>query len=703
MNRRILYIIVGFMVLLLAQGTTVSAASGGAGETPSPAPTAAPSAVPTAQPPEEKEIKKIDVLSTVTRVAYGDHFDTSFISVQVTYEDNSISIVKPDTISTIDTSRLGEQKIKVTYSGKEAEFTLYVMPRKAGGLKRKASDSTSVTVTWNVLEEAESYVVYTSDSEAGSYTKKDTVTKNEYTFKNMKPGVLVYVKVRAAAGDDMGEFSDPIVIAPKPGQVTGVKAVKNVKTKITLQWDAAPGATGYAVYYRVSTGTAYALAGYTTELSYQVLDLTAGKDYYFIVYAYAATEDNLGDGSVPALYGTAPSIPSISKVKGGDKRVKVYWTKGSGAVTFRIYVSTNRNSGYTLMTAVTNRSYKIAAADGLKNNKTYYVKVEAVRTVSGIVMSSTSDPVSAKTKKAKATSTKAKLYKTKKKFKKSAACKKYKEFNSRVVYGKSFVLPGLLVTNVAGFNSVRMVPQSIAFAGNYLLISAYDYTKAQESVIYVMDKATRKYKTTVVLPHTGHLGGIAYDGTNIWMTHGKKLECIPYSTIKNAADSGAAYVEIFELASVYQTAETISYVSYYKGKLWAGAYNEKSKKYMYGYSIRNKNSAPALTRTNRMLMPNRTQGVAFTSGGKMIISRSCQTMKGRSGFMSRLDTYKPTWDLSKNSIKKNKMKKTVKMPPMNEGIAVSGSYTYVIFESPAFSECKAPVDRIAAFKTKKIS
>ncbi len=135
MNRRILYMIVSFMVLFLVQGTTVRAASEGAGGTPSPAPTAAPektpppsptaapSAVPTAQPPEEKKIKKIDVLSTVTRVAYGDHFDTSFISVQVTYEDNSISIAKPDTISTLDTSRLGEQKNKVTYSGKEAEFT----------------------------------------------------------------------------------------------------------------------------------------------------------------------------------------------------------------------------------------------------------------------------------------------------------------------------------------------------------------------------------------------------------------------------------------------------------------------------------------------------------------------------------------------------------------------------------------------------
>lgn len=71
--------------------------------------------------------------------------------------------------------------------------------------------------------------------------------------------------------------------------------------------------------------------------------------------------------------------------------------------------------------------------------------------------------------------------------------------------------------------------------------------------------------------------------------------------------------------------------------------------------------------------------------------------------MSRLDTYKPTWNLQQNVIKKNKKKKTVQMPPMNEGIAIWGSKTYVIYESAAFSECQAPIDRVTAFKTSKIS
>ena len=429
----------------------------------------------------------------------------------------------------------------------------------------------------------------------------------------------------------------------------------------------------------------------------------AGKDYYFMVYAYAANVENMGQGSDEVLYGTAPALPKITKVKGGDKRVKVYWSKGTGADLFRIYVSTKAGSGFSLKATVGTGEYMIRGIDGLKQKTTYYVKVQAVRTVSGIEMVSESSVLSAVTKKASATSTKAKKYTTKAKFKKSTAYKKYKAFRSKVVYGKSFVLPGMRNTNVAGFNATRMVPQSITFAGNYLLISAYDFTKQQESVIYIMNKNTRKYITTLVLPHTGHVGGITYDGTNIWITYGKNVQSFRYSLIVNAAVSGKKYIELYTLLNTCPLSDTASYLAYYKGKLWAGAYNEKVKKYMYGYTIKNKTGVPTLTMTNRILMPNRTQGVAFTSAGKMLVSRSCQTKKGRSGFMSRLDTYKPTWNLKKKSIKKNSCKKTVQLPPMNEGIAISGSYTYIIYESIAFSECQAPLDRVTAFKTSKIS
>ena len=571
------------------------------------------------------------------------------------------------------------------------------------GLRMGKGTASSMEVLWDAVPKAEYYEVYVSETFDGAYTLLGETDKTTYTVKDMKRGRLLYVKVRAMSEDQTGTDSELLAIAPVPDKVTGIRSIQNVKTKITLQWNETAGATGYIVYYRPSTSTKYLQGGMTEDTSFQITGLNAAKEYYFIVYAYAADIENVGAVSDEVMYGTAPALPKLKKVKGGDRRVKVYWSKGTGAQLFRIYVSTDASSGYVLGAVAGTDEYMIRAVDGLLQNKKYYVKVAAVRVVSGIEMESESEVLSATTKKASATSTKAKKYTTKAKFKKSAAYKKYKDFRKQVVYGKCFVLPGMRNTNVAGFNAARMVPQSITFAGNYLLMSAYDYTKAQESVIYILNKNTRKYITTLVLPHTGHVGGITFDGTNIWITYGKKVQSFRYSLITSAAVSGKPYVETFSLLNTCQLSDTVSYLAYYKGKLWAGAYNEKLKKYMYGYTIQNKTGVPTLKMTNRMLMPNRTQGVAFTSGGKMLVSRSCQTKKGRSGFLSCLDTYKPTWNLGKKSIKKNKRKKSVPLPPMNEGIAISGSYTYIIYESPAFSECEAPVDRITAFKTKKIS
>lgn len=672
------------------------------------APTKAAEAPPVADPPPvvtEKTITKIEVVDTEVEIPYKSTFTKDNIALRVSYSDNTVVTTHPDQEITVDTQKLGNQTLDVWYQGQKTEYVIRVVPRQVTGLKIKEATKKKVSITWSSLPEAKEYEIYTSSNPTGGFNLLKSVTKTNYEFTDLMRGNVHYVRIRAVSGEYAGTESETILVALQPDSVTGIKATKNVKTKITLEWESAAGATGYLIYYRQSEKTERILAGSTEDTTFKVTGLSSGKDYYFTIVAYAGDKSNVSEASAEMLYGTAPSIPVISQIKGGEKRLKVKWSKGSGADFFNIYVSTKSNSGFKVKQKVTKTEEKIRGIDGLKKKKTYYVKVEAVRTTSGITMSSVSDIKSAKTasSKAKATSTVAKLFASLKAFKKSAAYKKYKAFKKKVVYKKSYVIPGLTVTNVAGFNSTRMVPQGITFAGQYLLISAYDYTKKQESVIYIMDKSTRKYITTLVLPHKGHVGGIAYDGENVWITYGKNLQSFKFGYIVSAVNSGQPFYELYQFSSVCAMPETVSYVTYYKNRIWAGACSETAKKYMYGYTLSNKSGSPVLTCTNRIQMPNRTQGVAFTSSGKMIVSRSCQTKKGRRGFMSQLVTYKPTWNLSKYSIKKNSKKKTVKMPPMNEGIAVSGSYTYVIYESSSFYECQAPMDRVTAFKTSKIS
>lgn len=702
---------IGIFSLIFILGFAIKIDAKANESAPSPTPTASPEepgVTPTPTPditPTPTPIVTLDRIETVDmplEVPYNSTFTEKNVTLTAHYSDGSSKTVNPDVTFTLDTSVLGEQTIVLQYQDLSIEKTITVVPRQVTNLKMVKGTETSMKVSWNALEEAEIYQLYTSTEKDGVYTLLTTTDKTEYLFENLIRGEITYLKVQAIGSNLSGEYSEILPVAPTPDKVTGVNATQNAKTKITLAWDKAEGAHGYVIYYRLSTASNYTKVATTTKLTYQVTGLAVGKDYYFVVYAYGGNDTNLGEGSAPRLEGTAPASAKITKVKGGDKRVKVYWKQSAGVEYYEIYYSTKKASGYKLAGIASILDFKLYGVDGLKQNKKYYVKIITVRNVGGKVLTSTSNILYATTKNAKKTSTSAKYYTTKKKFKKSSAYKKYKAFRKKINYKKSFVLPGMKATNAGGFTVTRMVPQSIAFAGNYLLISAYDYSGQQESVIYVMNRLTKKYITSIILPHTGHVGGMAFDGKHLWIARGKKMDSISYDTIHQAAISGKEFKEINRFVTTITTSDTVSYLTYYNGRVWAGGYNQYSSKYMYGYLVGEANGVPTLVQTNKILMPNRTQGVAFTTDGKMIVSRSCQTKAGKSGFMSRLDIYKPTWNLAKQTIKKNKLKKKVQMPPMNEGIAIYGSYTYIIYESVSFSECKSPVDRVVAFKTSKL-
>ena len=114
--------------------------------------------------------------------------------------------------------------------------------------------------------------------------------------------------------------------------------------------------------------------------------------------------------------------------------------------------------------------------------------------------------------KTKKTLTTPSYYSTKKALTSSYAWSKVPYVKKYANYKKCITIPGIRSTNVAGFESTKMCPQAITFAGKYLLITAYDTYSEEKSVIYVMNKYNRRLLTVIVLPNKTHGGGICYDG-----------------------------------------------------------------------------------------------------------------------------------------------------------------------------------------------
>lgn len=269
----------------------------------------------------------------------------------------------------------------------------------------------------------------------------------------------------------------------------------------------------------------------------------------------------------------------------------------------------------------------------------------------------------------------------------------------------AITIPGLIQTAVGSDTSKTMVPQGLAFADKYVLISAYDSAKTMNSVIYVVSKEDKTFKTVLSLPNKDHLGGIAFDGENIWVCGDKALNVIKYSDLESYVENDEQSQSITFKTSV-NVGFTTSFATYYNGRVFTGTFNQTDTDSMYGYDVVGKASeTPTLTRAIKMVVPEKTQGVAFReSDGLMIVS----TSYGRLNYAT-LRFYKPSWSEVDSStvalVHKNDAVKNLTVPPMTEGIVIDGDYTYVLFESGAAeyadgaSYCVYPINRVLPFWT----
>lgn len=561
--------------------------------------------------------------------------------------------------------------------------------------------TTSITLSWvcNTLTEGV-YYIYRYNEETQIYEYAGSSRETTWVCTGLKAAKKYYFTICAYDEENgiQGAFSYPMEAYTKPKKVGDFSILENTANSMKMEWGAVAGAQGYIVYRAESTGD-FAKVATTEDTMYTDTGLASGKTYRYKIRAYVFDEDNYGALSAVAKMTTLPAAPEIT-VKGGDKKARITWDAVTGANGYYLYWYDGTN--YQYLATLEGKKNTEYLHTGLKNGEYSKYKVEAYRTLFETdYKSAASNAKQVKVAK-QTTVTTPKLYKTKKKFKNSSAYKECTEFKKKVKYAKSYVIPGLAGTDVDGFYSKDMCPQGLTFAGAYLLLSAYDKTGEENSVIYVMNKSSRKLIMTIVLPNKTHAGGIAYDGTNIWVTQSKTVRSIPFADIQKAISANQK-----EYLANYHTICTLTHaasaLTYYKNKLWVASYDELAAGYLGAYTIQNKSSNPTLTKCALTRIPTRVQGLTFTSAGKLILSRSCQTDPNKRGFLHVIDVYKPNLSkLSKGTITMGAVKKTVEMPTMNEEIAISGKYLYVNFESAAFSSAVKPMDRVCAFKTSAI-
>ena len=235
-------------------------------------------------------------------------------------------------------------------------------------------------LTWNAVSGAVKYEVYRSTRQNSGYSLLGTTTSTSYVNTGASTGTTYYYRVKAVNRNGMASGYSNIVsgkakaAAPAAPSVT---AGNSSTGKPRLTWKAVSGAVSYRIYRSESRGTGYSLLGTTSSTSYVNTGAAAGKTYYYRVKAVnrdgmASGYSNIVSGKVKAA---APAAPSVTAGNSSTGKPRLTWKAVSGAVSYRIYRSESRGTGYSLLGTTSSTSY---VNTGAAAGKTYYYRVKAV-------------------------------------------------------------------------------------------------------------------------------------------------------------------------------------------------------------------------------------------------------------------------------------------------------------------------------------
>ncbi len=256
--------------------------------------------------------------------------------------------------------------------------------------------------------------------------------------------------------------------------------------------------------------------------------------------------------------------------------------------------------------------------------------------------------------------------------------KKLSNMNYRIL--EDLDIPGMPGTRFEDYInnklfSVDQCPQGLCVTEEHILVTSYSTGNHENyGSLYVFDRRTGAYLVTLSMKKGSHLGGICYDGENLWICHSnyRTIERLDYALVKEIArHQPGRTVELTQKHEEYRVSNSPSCITFFSGKLWIATHTRFFKSIMKSYRY----SGGALEECEEFAVPDKVQGVAFDEDGHVYLSTSFGRDKS-----SYIKVYRSAYDLSKRP---EKPAECVEMPPCSEELAIAGDELLVLFESGA--------------------
>lgn len=251
-----------------------------------------------------------------------------------------------------------------------------------------------VLLKWSEVYVSVSYAVY-QRSASGTYgAAVATVSGSVYDLQGLMNGTTYYFVVKAVNPAGISAASNEVSATPQiplPGAAILQPALAG-NAQVSLTWNPVIGSTGYKIFKSTTSG-AYGSEEATvsdSEYSYDVVGLTNGTTYYFVVKATNPGGDSAASNEVSATPVTVPAAPMDVTAAAGNGQAIVSFTipavNGGGVITG--YEVTASPGDITVMGA----GSPITVME-LSNGTTYIFTVKAINGAGRSMASAASNDV----------------------------------------------------------------------------------------------------------------------------------------------------------------------------------------------------------------------------------------------------------------------------------------------------------------------
>ncbi len=244
-------------------------------------------------------------------------------------------------------------------------------------------DNKQVSLSWTASAQAICYNVKRGITSGGPYNTIMTGRiLTSYIDTQVTNGTTYYYIV-TAVNDIGGESANSLEVSatpmppPPPAAPTNLSATIG-NNKVSLNWTASSGATGYNLKRSITAGGPYiTIKTGLTATSYLDIGLTNGATYYYVVSAEndgGESPDSSEVGATPDL--AIPPEPTILTTTVDHEQVSLSWTESLDATSYNVKRAVTPGGPYTVVkTDLTSRSF---VDTGLTNGTRYYFVVSAV-------------------------------------------------------------------------------------------------------------------------------------------------------------------------------------------------------------------------------------------------------------------------------------------------------------------------------------